>query len=104
MSMFRDDLDEFARLSRAYSSEVRKRKDESKKVVCYYGSRVPVEIIHASGAVQYPLFDGGDTGPAEAALPYLLAFCQRAGSVSGWPARAGIKSDYPHSRPYYHRL
>ena len=74
MSIFRDDLDEFARLSRAYSSEVRKRKGEGKKVVCYYGSRVPVEIIHASGAVQYPLFDGGDTGPTEAALPYLLPF------------------------------
>jgi len=74
MSRFKKDLEECAKLSRAYLGEVRRRKGEGKKVVCYYGSRVPVEVIHASGAVPYPLFDGGDVGPPEAALPYLLPF------------------------------
>lgn len=74
MSTFREDLEEFAKLSRSYPSEVLVMKGEGKKVVCYYGSKVPVEIIHASGAAQYPLFDGGDTGPTEVALSYLLAF------------------------------
>jgi benzoyl-CoA reductase/2-hydroxyglutaryl-CoA dehydratase subunit BcrC/BadD/HgdB len=74
MASFRDEFEEFAGLSRRYPSELMKRQGEGKKVVCYYGSRVPVEIIHASGASQYPLFDGGDTGPGEAALQYLLPF------------------------------
>lgn len=74
MPTFMESLEEFAKLSRAFPSKVRRWKGEGKKVVCYYGSRVPVEIIHASGAVPYPLFDGGDTGPPEAALPYLLPF------------------------------
>lgn len=74
MSTFRGNLEEFARISREYPGGVRRRESEGKRVVCYYGNRVPVEIIHASGAVPYPLFDGGDTGPSEAALPYLLPF------------------------------
>lgn len=74
MSTFRGNLEEFARISREYAGVVRRRKREGQRVACYYGNRVPVEIIHASGAVPYPLFDGGDTGPSEAALPYLLPF------------------------------
>jgi len=74
MLTFRDDLEEFARISREYPGGIRRRKSEGKKVFCYYGNRVPVEIIHASGAMPYPLFDGGDAGPSEAALPYLLPF------------------------------
>ncbi|MGB9498810.1 MAG: 2-hydroxyacyl-CoA dehydratase subunit D [Dissulfuribacterales bacterium] len=72
MSTFREELEEFGKFSRSYSGEVWKEKKEGKKIVCYYGSKVPVEIIHASGALQYPLFDGGDSEPAEAALPFLL--------------------------------
>jgi benzoyl-CoA reductase/2-hydroxyglutaryl-CoA dehydratase subunit BcrC/BadD/HgdB len=74
MSTFKEDIEEFAKISRAYPSEVLRRKREGKKAVCYYGSRVPVEIVHASGAVPYPLFDGGDATAVEAALPYLLRF------------------------------
>ena len=74
MPGLREHIREFAMLSRAYCSEIRKKKKEGNKVVCYYGSGVPIEIIHASGAIQYPLFDGGDSGPSEAALPYLLPF------------------------------
>jgi len=74
MSTFREDMKRFAEASRRYPSEVRKLKSEGKKVVCWYGSYVPEEIIYASGAVPYPLFDGGDPEPTDAALPYLL-FC-----------------------------
>ncbi len=74
MPTFRQELGEFAKLSRKYSSKVPGMKAEGKKVVCYYGSKVPVEIIHASGAAPYPLFDGGDSGPTEVALSYLLSF------------------------------
>jgi len=74
MSTFREELEGFAKFSRTYSGEAWRMKREGRKIVCYYGSRVPVEIIHASGAVQYPLFDGGDIEPTESALSYLLAF------------------------------
>jgi benzoyl-CoA reductase/2-hydroxyglutaryl-CoA dehydratase subunit BcrC/BadD/HgdB len=74
MSAFKEDIEEFAKISRAYPSEVLRQKRGGRKAVCYYGSRVPVEIVHASGAVPYPLFDGGDATAVEAALPYLLRF------------------------------
>jgi benzoyl-CoA reductase/2-hydroxyglutaryl-CoA dehydratase subunit BcrC/BadD/HgdB len=74
MSRFRDHLNDFSELSRTYPGKIRKGKREGRKIVCYYGSRIPIEIINASGALHYPLFDGGDSGPAEAALPYLLPF------------------------------
>ena len=74
MASFRDNLKEFADLSRRYPSELRRLKNRGKKVVCWYGSYIPKEIICASGALQYPLFDGGDPEPPSAALQYLL-FC-----------------------------
>ncbi|RLB01565.1 MAG: hypothetical protein DRG83_09925, partial [Deltaproteobacteria bacterium] len=74
MTTLRKLIKEFGNVSKAYSSNALELKRASKKIVCYYGSRVPVEIIHASGAIPYPLFDGGDIEPIEAALPYLLVF------------------------------
>lgn len=74
MYILRENLEKFAEASRRYAGEVRKLKNEGKKVVCWYGSYVPIEIIYASGAVQYPLFDGGDPGPPDTALQY-LPFC-----------------------------
>jgi benzoyl-CoA reductase/2-hydroxyglutaryl-CoA dehydratase subunit BcrC/BadD/HgdB len=35
---------------------------------------VPVEIIHASGGFPYALYDGGDAGPPEVGIKYLLSF------------------------------
>lgn len=72
MLNFDQKLKDFARISREYSSQVLESKKQGKKVVCWYGSYVPPEIIHAAGVTQYPLFDGGDAGPAETALQYML--------------------------------
>ena len=46
MSAFKEDIEEFAKISRAYPSEVLRQKRGGIKAVCYYGSRVPVEIVH----------------------------------------------------------
>jgi len=74
MKSFDEEFEKFADVSRKYTSEVLKSKSDGKKVVCSYGSYVPLEIIHSSGAAPYVLFDGGDPEPPDAALPYLL-FC-----------------------------
>jgi benzoyl-CoA reductase/2-hydroxyglutaryl-CoA dehydratase subunit BcrC/BadD/HgdB len=74
MSTLEDYISEFAKIPSEYLSEIRNQKAEGKKIICYYGSRVPVEIIYASGGFPYALYDGGDAGPPEAGIKYLLAF------------------------------
>jgi len=75
MSTLEKDLAEFGEIARRYPGEVIKAKKEGAKVVCWYGSYVPEELILASGAKPYILCDGGgDPLPAEFALPYVL-FC-----------------------------
>ncbi|MEM1514946.1 MAG: 2-hydroxyacyl-CoA dehydratase family protein [Candidatus Bathyarchaeia archaeon] len=71
MSTLEKQIEIFAETSRRYPSELRRLKKQGKKIVCWYGSYIPVEIIHASGALQYPLFDGGSPEPVEIALQYL---------------------------------
>lgn len=75
MSNFEKDMAEFGEIARGYPGELAKAKKKGEKVICWYGSYIPEELIYASGAKPYILCDGGgDPVPAEAALPYVL-FC-----------------------------
>jgi len=75
MKSLEKDLMEFGEIARKYPSNVLKAKKDGAKIICWYGSYVPEELIFASGAKPYILCDGGgDPIPAEAALPYVL-FC-----------------------------
>lgn len=75
MSNLENDIKEFGEMARRYPAELAKAKEKGTKIICWYGSYIPEELILASGAKPYILGDGGgDPVPAEAALPYVL-FC-----------------------------
>jgi benzoyl-CoA reductase/2-hydroxyglutaryl-CoA dehydratase subunit BcrC/BadD/HgdB len=59
---------------RTWPEWLKERKREGRKIVGYTGRFVPEELIHASGAVPYLICKGGDPGPVEATLPYMLRF------------------------------
>lgn len=67
-------LEELAQIARHRPEELKKRKEYGKKLIGYIGRFVPEELIHAAGAVPYLLCRGGEPGPPEAVLPYMLRF------------------------------
>jgi benzoyl-CoA reductase/2-hydroxyglutaryl-CoA dehydratase subunit BcrC/BadD/HgdB len=71
MASFEVLMKNFSESSKRYARDLKSLKAEGKRIVAWYGSYVPIELIHASGASQYPLFDGGTPEPVEMALQYL---------------------------------
>jgi len=80
-----DVMREFARLATDRPAELRRLKQEGKKVVAYIGHFIPEELIWAAGAEPYLICRGGEPEPPEAVLDDMLRFLNPlARSIAGF--------------------
>lgn len=79
-------ISELAEMSRMRPVELKELKEKGKKVVEYYGSFIPEQLIYAAGAEPYLLFRGGEPEPPDAVLDYMLRFMnpQARSQVGFW--------------------
>lgn len=67
-----DIVEQLAEIARTRPEELKRQKEKGIKIIGYTGRFVPEELIYASGAIPYFLCRGGEPGPPEAVLPYML--------------------------------
>lgn len=80
-----DVMKEFAQLATDRPAELRRLKQQGKKVVAYIGHFVPEELLYAAGVEPYLICRGGEPEPPEAVLDDMLRFLNPlARSVAGF--------------------
>jgi benzoyl-CoA reductase/2-hydroxyglutaryl-CoA dehydratase subunit BcrC/BadD/HgdB len=80
-----DVMKEFAQLATDRPAQLRKLKQQGKKVVAYIGPFVPEELLYAAGVEPYLICRGGEPEPPEAVLDDMLRFLNPlARSVAGF--------------------
>ncbi len=67
-------LQEFQKLANDRPVELKKAKDDGKKVIEFIGQHVPEEMIYAAGAEAYIMLKGGEPEPPDAVLEDILRF------------------------------
>jgi len=67
-----DIVEQLAEIARTRPEELKRQKEKGIKIIGYTGRFVPEELIYASCAIPYFLCRGGEPGPPEAVLPYML--------------------------------
>lgn len=67
-------LQELTQIARTRPEKLKEQKEKGVKIVGYIGRFVPEELIHASGALPYLLYKGGQPEPPDAVIPYMLRF------------------------------
>ncbi|PAB60565.1 2-hydroxyacyl-CoA dehydratase subunit D [Anaeromicrobium sediminis] len=78
-------LKDFQTVANERPAELRKAKDEGKKVIEYIGQYVPEEMIYAAGAEPYFMIKGGEPEPPDAVLEDMLRFMNPyARSLAGY--------------------
>jgi len=67
-------MQELAEMYRNRPAELKKAKQEGKKVIEYTSNFIPEELIYAAGGEPYLMCRGGEPEPPDAVLPYMLRF------------------------------
>lgn len=80
-----ENIKKFQVLANDRPVELKRAKDGGKKIISYIGQYVPEEMIYAAGAEPYIMIKGGEGGPPDATLDYMLRFMNPfASSIAGY--------------------